>query len=109
VSRPRTPPARCDKRRRLGESGWEIVNDTPLPLVCFVPEDPAEQDPEYLRLIATAINSAGDARIFVVKTGGRYVLRACITNYATTEADVIALVGLLADAARQVRSNPARP
>lgn len=99
----------AELRRRLSESGWEIVNDTPLPLICFVPEDPAEQDPGYLRLVATAINSAGDARIFVVKTGGRHVLRACITNYATTEADVIALVALLADAARQVRGNPARP
>lgn len=93
-------------RCRLAESGWQIVNDTPLPLVCFVPESRAEQGPDQLRFIANTINSAGDARIFVVKTGGRHVLRACVTNYATTEADVIVLVHLLGDAIRRLRDTP---
>ncbi len=93
-------------RKGLAGSGWQIVNDTPLPLVCFLPADRAEQHPHRLRLIARAINSTGDAHIFVVKSGGRHVLRASITNYATTEADVVALIGLLDDAARRSQGLP---
>jgi glutamate/tyrosine decarboxylase-like PLP-dependent enzyme len=87
-------------RKGLAGSGWEIVNDTPLPLVCFLPGDRAGQHPHRLRLIARTINSTGDAHIFVVKSGGRLVLRASITNQATTEADIVALIGMLDDAAQ---------
>jgi glutamate/tyrosine decarboxylase-like PLP-dependent enzyme len=88
-------------RKGLVGAGWQITNDTPLPLVCFLPADRAGQHPHRLRLIARTINSAGDAHIFVVKSGGRLVLRASMTNYATTEADVMALIDMLDDATRQ--------
>lgn len=91
-------------RRQLIEAGWKIVNDTPLPVVCFVPERPADQQRDRLRLLATMVNASGDTRIFVVRIGGRHVLRACITNYATTDADVAALVGILGRSASRLQA-----
>ncbi|MBO0806719.1 MAG: aminotransferase class V-fold PLP-dependent enzyme [Actinobacteria bacterium] len=88
-------------RRQLAASGWQIVNTTPLPVVCFLPPDPAGQQPARLRLLAGTLNAGGEARIEVVRCGGRPALRACITNHATTTADVSALVRLLGDASRR--------
>jgi glutamate/tyrosine decarboxylase-like PLP-dependent enzyme len=92
-------------RHKLTTSGWSIVNDTPLPVVCFVPECEAEQGPDQLRLLAKMVNATGEAKIFVVKIGARYTLRACITNHATTSADIGVLVDLLGDAIHRVRLN----
>ena len=89
-------------RRALVGSGWRIVNDTPLPVVCFLPEAAADQEPERLRLLAKMVNATGEARIFVVRIGGRYTLRACITNHATTAADIAVLVDVLGDAMKRL-------
>lgn len=84
-------------------AGWQLVNDTPLPVVCFVPRDPAEQEPERLRLLAKMVNAAGRARIFLVRIGSRYTLRASVTNHATTAEDIAILVDELDAAVRVLR------
>lgn len=73
-------------RRELTVSGWQISNDTPLPLVCFTRKNldpPAFLAELHRRQIAwmseTTIN-------------GTPVLRACITNFRTTEVDVLQIV-----------------
>ena len=77
-------------RRRLGESGWEIVNDTPLPVICFV--DPGGSE-ERQKQIALAVVASGEAWISTTIVGGRRtVLRACITNYRTGPQDIEALL-----------------
>jgi aromatic-L-amino-acid decarboxylase len=76
-------------RDRLRESGWEVVNRTPLPVVCFVPDTPATA--AELARIARAVEASGDAWISVAELAGRPALRACITSYRTTEADLDAL------------------
>jgi glutamate/tyrosine decarboxylase-like PLP-dependent enzyme len=93
-------------RRQLTAAGWKVVNDTPLPVVCFVPERPADQLPDRLRPLATIVNTSGDVRIFSVRIGTMHALRASITNPETTDADVSALVGILGQAASQLQCRP---
>jgi glutamate/tyrosine decarboxylase-like PLP-dependent enzyme len=77
-------------RQLLRANGWEIVNRTPLPVVCFdKPGIDAHQ-------IAMRIVETGKAWISSAVLGGsRTVLRACITNFRTEPGDVHALVKLL--------------
>jgi glutamate/tyrosine decarboxylase-like PLP-dependent enzyme len=80
-------------RARLTERGWRIVNDTPLPVVCFVDASAT------LAAIARDVVARGEAWISVVRgANGRRSLRACIGSATTTEADVDALVAALDDA-----------
>jgi glutamate/tyrosine decarboxylase-like PLP-dependent enzyme len=90
-------------RDRLLRDGWRIVNHTVLPVVCFTPASTAPGgDP--LALVAALVNGSGQARVFQVRAGGQPALRACVTNYATTEADVDLLADLLAAARADVDS-----
>jgi len=80
-------------RRQLAECGWEIVNDTPLPVVCFA--EPGAAD-ERQKQIALAVVASGEAWISTTQVGGRRTaLRACITNFLTGPADIRALVETL--------------
>jgi aromatic-L-amino-acid/L-tryptophan decarboxylase len=85
-------------RALLRERGWRIVNRTPLPVVCFVPDEPS--DAGELARIARAVEVSGRAWVSVARLGGAPALRACITNYRTTEADLEALGDVL-DVARR--------
>jgi glutamate/tyrosine decarboxylase-like PLP-dependent enzyme len=89
-------------RERLAAAAWAAVNDTPLPIVCFVDErHPRGRTAAHLQAVAAAVLASGQAWISTVTlAGGRPALRACITNHRTGEADVEALVGAL-EAARR--------
>ena len=81
-------------RERLAAAGWSVVNNTPLPVVCFT--WPGQSDPgEFARGICRRIVASGEAWVSVYPIGRTDVLRAGITNYATTREDVDALVALL--------------
>jgi glutamate/tyrosine decarboxylase-like PLP-dependent enzyme len=76
-------------RRELRESAWRIVNETPFPVVCFAHHDPNVD----LARVASDVQRAGKAWISPAHLpDGTPVLRACITNYRTTEDDIRALV-----------------
>jgi glutamate/tyrosine decarboxylase-like PLP-dependent enzyme len=81
-------------RERLREAGWRVVNRTPLPTVCFVDAgDPARNTLERLTAITDAVVGSGKAWVSTTTVGGELpVIRACVTNYATTVDDVNALV-----------------
>jgi glutamate/tyrosine decarboxylase-like PLP-dependent enzyme len=69
-------------REALRASGWRILNATPLPLACFTREGLAPAD--FLAgLRERQIAWMSDAAI-----GGVPALRACITSFRTTEADI---------------------
>jgi aromatic-L-amino-acid/L-tryptophan decarboxylase len=85
-------------RDRLREGGWRVVNETPLPVVCFVPDRAA--DPAELARIAAAVEDSGEAWISVAELDGRPALRACIISHRTTEANVDALFDSLERARR---------
>ncbi|WP_116108790.1 pyridoxal phosphate-dependent decarboxylase family protein [Lewinella sp. IMCC34191] len=81
-------------RDRLAERGWQIVNDTPLPVVCFT--WPGVDDPgNYARTVCQRVVDSGEAWLSVYPIKGTDHLRAGITNYATTRADIDRLVELL--------------
>jgi aromatic-L-amino-acid/L-tryptophan decarboxylase len=85
-------------RDRLRGAGWEILNETVLPLVCFV--DPAGADADA---IVDSVNATGRARIFGANLPPeRRVIRAAITNFRTGPHDIEALIDAL-DAARRTR------
>jgi aromatic-L-amino-acid decarboxylase len=80
-------------RERLTLAGWRVTNDTPLPLVCFVPDDPR---PELVAALAQQVVAEGVAWISEVRlAAGQRWLRACVTHHETDEGDVDALVAAL--------------
>jgi glutamate/tyrosine decarboxylase-like PLP-dependent enzyme len=87
-------------RRELAANAWEIVNETPLPLVCFTDGRVADGDSlENLEKIASHVIASGQAWISTTRVGvGKPVLRACITNYRTTSEDLKILVNALGEA-----------
>lgn len=73
-------------REELSASGWQIVNGTPLPVVCFTRE--------HLDTAAflTALHRRQIAWMSEARIDGAPVLRACISNYRTTEAEIQQIV-----------------
>jgi glutamate/tyrosine decarboxylase-like PLP-dependent enzyme len=89
-------------RQELIKAGWEIVNSTPLPVVCFT--DPARRESVYLDRIVERVVASGEAWISRATLGGATpAIRACVTNFRTGEEEVAALVQSLAAAAAALR------
>ncbi len=84
-------------RRQLAASGWDVINDTPLPLVCFADRtSPMGKSAIFLEEIAQAVASSGEAWISTTRIANNMpVLRACITNYRTQPEDLAALLRAL--------------
>lgn len=70
-------------RALLKDAGWRIVNNTPLPLVCFT-RDGLDNTAFLAGLYQRQIAWISEVRL----GDGSQVLRACITSYRTTEQDV---------------------
>jgi len=82
-------------RWRLQDSGWAVINHTPLPVVCFVDRALWEgATAEYLEAVCKSVVASGEAWLSIARVGddNRPVLRACVTSYRTNVADVDALV-----------------
>lgn len=79
----------------LKASGWEIMNSSKLPIVCFKTKDDTE---ETVRKVCEYVVQSKHAWISVYPVNGELCLRACITNYATTEIEVKELIVLLQEA-----------
>jgi glutamate/tyrosine decarboxylase-like PLP-dependent enzyme len=84
-------------RHLLSDAGWEILNSTPLPIVCFVDtRTPHGATREYLDDIVREVVESGAAWISATRLrGSQPALRACITNYRTGLEDIRALVTAL--------------
>ena len=95
-------------RERLAAERWIVVNATPLPIVCFC--DATRDDGKsgrFLDAMARAVAASDNAWISMTRvTGGRRVLRACVTSLRTREADVDALVGALGQARARFSTRP---
>ena len=80
-------------RARLAAAGWSLANETPLPVVCF--HRPGTEVPRVL----ARLYQGGKVWVSALALpGGPTVLRACITSYHSTEADVDVLLAELAAA-----------
>lgn len=91
-------------RDGLREAGWVIVNDTPLPVVCFVDGGRDGRSPGFLEAVALDVVGSGDAWISTVSLGGEAgtALRACVTNHRTGPEDVDALIAAVVRARDRV-------
>jgi glutamate/tyrosine decarboxylase-like PLP-dependent enzyme len=79
-------------RKRLDQSGWEVLNPTVLPVVCFT--HPAIKQGQILtgRILKT-VYERGRVWISEVTLGTQeHVLRACITSFHTNESDIDCLL-----------------
>jgi glutamate/tyrosine decarboxylase-like PLP-dependent enzyme len=82
-------------RGRLREGGWVIVNDTPLPLVCFTHERIRSGEISTGEVVGRVLASRR-AWISEVVLGERErTLRACITSHRTEPADLDVLLAEL--------------
>ena len=91
-------------REQLEASGWQVVNETPLPLCCFIDRRHAEgRSAAYLHAVAMKVVGSGKAWISTTRLANSVpVLRACITNYRTSGDDIAALIGALDEARKQL-------
>jgi glutamate/tyrosine decarboxylase-like PLP-dependent enzyme len=69
-------------REALSDSGWRIVNATPFPLICFTRDGLSHTN------FLTSLRDRQIAWMSEAHIGGVHVLRACITSFRTTEADI---------------------
>ncbi len=88
-------------RELLRENGWKILNNTPLPVVCFTDES-SDGDPGFTRAVCDRVVRSGQAWISVYPVHGVQALRACITNYNTDQQHLCELVELLGKARKQI-------
>jgi len=80
-------------REKLQKTGWKIYNSTKLPVVLF--GNPDNESEEFVRSTCNRVLKSGKAWISVYSLQGKPTLRACITNYNTTEEDLDNLVKAL--------------
>ena len=73
-------------RESLQRAGWHVINKTPLPLVCFTRE--GIDIPRFL----AALYDRQIAWMSEVRIAGAPYLRACITSFRTTDADIERIV-----------------
>lgn len=92
-------------RTRLRASGWIIVNDTVLPLVCFTHPDIRERRVTTTNLLE-AVYDRGKIWVSDVVLGAKErVFRACITSFWTTEEDIECLINEIEHARRNARQS----
>jgi aromatic-L-amino-acid/L-tryptophan decarboxylase len=83
-------------RSKLQATGWRVVNDTALPVVCVTNDDIRAGRVSTAEVVA-AVQARGRVWISDVLLGRRErALRACITSFRTNEADLDVLVEELA-------------
>ena len=87
-------------RRELEASEWKIINQTKLPVVCFKDaQGTVTESVAHLDAIANRVVSSGKAWLSTTRLDANTpVLRACVTNYRTEVADLLALVQALNEA-----------
>jgi aromatic-L-amino-acid/L-tryptophan decarboxylase len=79
-------------RERLVGAGWELLNDTPLPVVCFT-HPSLRDDGRRVGAVVAEVVGRGRAWISEVVLAGRVkAVRACITSFRTEEADLEVLL-----------------
>jgi aromatic-L-amino-acid/L-tryptophan decarboxylase len=84
-------------RHKLKAAGGKVYNNTTLPLVNFGLDD-LEGNPEKITRFCRKVTDSGKVWISVYKAGELSTLRACITNYNTSEKDLDILLNTLRSA-----------
>lgn len=86
-------------KEKLKNNDWNMMNETPLPIVCFSKDTYSDDD---VRNICAHVVQSKKAWISTYPINGKLSLRACITNYATSENELDQLVMLLQNAEKEL-------
>ncbi len=90
-------------REKLEAADWKVVNKTRLPTVCFVDaRSPHGRTVSHIEALTHAVLATGEAWISSIRIKDDAALRACITNYRTTESDLDALIAILSQARQRM-------
>jgi glutamate/tyrosine decarboxylase-like PLP-dependent enzyme len=89
--------------RALEQSGWTVLNDSSLAVVCFFDRTHSEGSSRaYLEAVCNAVVDSGEAWVsFTMLDKSRPAIRACVVNHRSREQDVDALIGVLDNARRR--------
>jgi glutamate/tyrosine decarboxylase-like PLP-dependent enzyme len=93
----------ADKIRARAD--FDVAATGALSIVCYryVPADMTDDQIDALnRALVKVVNDSGRAFLNATELNGRAVLRSCIVNFRTTDADLDALLDAVADAGRAV-------
>lgn len=94
-------------RNVLAGRGWDILNETELPISCFAPKTVPPASRATIDALVKAVVASGRAWVSTALLGsGRACIRACVTNFATDAPDIEALADAL-DEARETAGAPA--
>jgi aromatic-L-amino-acid/L-tryptophan decarboxylase len=95
--------ARALQERIRAHPDFELVAAGPLSITCFRYTPPAAQDLDALnRRLLDLVQRQGQVFLTSTQLDGVFVLRACVVNFRTTEADLDALLEALAQAGQRV-------
>ncbi len=90
-------------RAGLTARGWEVANETPLPVVCFTHAEVRAGRVTTKKLLQTLWRE-NTAWVSEVRLAGRVpCLRACVTNVESAEGDIDALIEGATDALQRGR------
>ena len=79
-------------RSELERAGWRLLNPTPLPVACFT-HDAIDRGEAAMSDIVRSIVTSNEAWISKTRLRDEIdALRACVTNFETTEGDIDALI-----------------
>lgn len=81
-------------KRKLIVSDWKILNETPLPVVCFT--KPGLETQESVEAFAAKVAASGECWITTTNLRGVPALRAGIANFRTEEKHLDKLIEVLA-------------
>jgi len=81
-------------KQKLVNNNWSIINNTPLPIICFTDKS-AQNDNNFTNTISKNIIDSGKSWISVYPINDLMTIRACVTNYDTTEKEIDELVSEL--------------
>ena len=94
-------------RARLRGTGWQTVNETPLPVVCATHAD-LRGAKESIGAVVREVQRRGRAWVSeVVLAGNQRAVRMCITSFRTTEGDLDTVVEELERAREHARASSA--
>ncbi|MBK8699153.1 MAG: aminotransferase class V-fold PLP-dependent enzyme [Saprospiraceae bacterium] len=81
-------------RWQLKKSGWTVCNQAAMPVICFT-DNFLEINDDFIPYMVHQLVASGKTWVSTYPVHGRLSIRACITNYDTTEKDIDMLLNLL--------------
>lgn len=90
-------------RERLAAAGWTLVNQTPLPVICFTREG------LDIAAFLQGLRERDIAWMSEARINGKSVVRACVTSFKTTEAMVLDVVREVSQLSARVTAQEPSP